>query len=181
VARAPRIEVPGAIFHVYARGSRQQAIYRTHDDRRTYLRFLAQAVARHRWHCLTYCLMGNHVHLLIETPDANLGKGMQGLHGGYARLVNQRYGTKGALFESRYGCVRMENDAQLWMAIRYIARNPVEAGLSARAEKYEWSSYGAVVRRNPPPFLSYDRLLSCLSAGGGDALANYRDLVVAAF
>jgi REP-associated tyrosine transposase len=181
VARPPRIEVPGAIFHVYARGSRQQAIYRTRDDRRTYLRFLARAVARYRWHCLAYCLMGNHVHLLIETPDANLGKGMQSLHGGYAQRMNQRYGTKGALFESRYGCVRIENDAQLWMAIRYIARNPVEAGLCARAEKYEWSSYGAVLRGNPPLFLSYDRLLSCLSASGGDALDTYCDLVTADF
>ena len=166
---------------MYARGSRQQAIYRTHDDRQTYLRLLARAVARHRWNCLAYCLMGNHLHLLIETPEANLGKGMQSLHGGYARLVNQRYGAKGALFESRYGCVRMENDAQLWMTIRYIARNPVEAGLSPRAENYEWSSYGAVVRRKAPPFLSLARLLSCLSIGGGDALENYRGLVTADF
>ena len=177
VARAPRIEVPGAISHVYARGSRQEAIYRTREDRLTYLRFLARTIERHRWHCLAYCLMGNHVHLLIETPDANLGKGMQSLHGGYAQRVNQHYGTKGALFESRYGCVRMENDAQLWMAIRYIALNPVEARLCAHAEKYEWSSYGAVVRRNPPPFLSLRRLLSCLGAAGGDAVENYRDLV----
>jgi len=146
-----------------------------------YLRFLARAIVRHRWHCLAYCLMGNHVHLLVETPDANLGTGMQSLHGGYAQRINQRYGTKGALFESRYGSVRMESDAQLWMTIRYIALNPIEAGLCAHPEKYEWSSYGAVIRRNPPPFLSYDRLLSCLSVGGGDALENYRELVAADF
>jgi len=179
--RPPRIEVPGGVFHVYARGSRQQAIYRTRGDRVTYLHFLAGTVERFRWHCLAYCLMGNHVHLLIETPDANLGKGMQSLHGRYAQRMNQRYGTKGALFESRYGCVAMENDAQLWMAIRYIARNPVEAGLCALAEEYEWSSFASVTRLMPSPLLSVDRLHSYLSVAGGDALQNYRELVAADF
>jgi REP-associated tyrosine transposase len=125
--------------------------------------------------------MGNHVHLLIETPDANLGKGMQSLHGRYAQRMNQRHGTKGALFESRYGSVIMENDAQLWMAIRYIARNPVEAGLCALAEQYEWSSFAAVTRLKPPRLLSVDRLLSYLAIAGGDAMETYRDLVAADF
>ena len=179
--RPLRVEVPGGIFHVYARGSRQQAIYRTRDDRRTYLAFLARTIQRYRWHCLSYCLMGNHVHLLIETPEANLGKGMQTLHGGYSRRINRCHGAKGALFESRYGCVMMENDAQLWMTIRYIALNPVEAGLCRLAEDYEWSSYGGVVDLKAPPFVSADRLLACLSAAGGDPIQNYRDLVAANF
>ena len=179
--RPLRIEVPGGIFHVYARGSRQQAIYRTRGDRLTYLAFLARTIRRYRWHCLSYCLMGNHVHLLIETPEANLGKGMQGLHSGYARRTNRCHGTKGALFESRYGCVVMENDAQLLMAIRYIALNPVEAGLCTHAEDYEWSSYGRVVGLKTPAFLSVERLLACLGVDGGDPMQNYRDLVAADF
>jgi hypothetical protein len=125
--------------------------------------------------------MGNHVHLLIETPEANLGKGMQSLHGGYAQRINQCHGTKGALFESRYGCVMMENDAQLWMAIRYIALNPVEAGLCRHAEEYEWSSYARVVCGEPPAFLDAHRLLAFLGAAGGDPLDNYRNLVSADF
>ena len=125
--------------------------------------------------------MGNHVHLLIETPDANLAKGMQSLHGRYAQTINQRHGTKGALFESRYGCVLMENDAQLWMTIRYIARNPVEAGLCARPEEYEWSSYCSVLGRMHPRLLSAARLLSYLGAAGGDGLEHYRQLVMADF
>ena len=179
--RPPRVEVPGGIFHVYARGSRQHAIYRTRADRLTYLWFLERTVERYRWCCLAYCLMGNHVHLLVETPDPNLGKGMQSLHGRYAQRMNQRHGTRGALFESRYGCVVMENDAQLWMAIRYIALNPVEAGLCRHADDYEWSSYGRVVDRVPPACLDAQRLLSYLSATGGDPLQNYRDLVAADF
>jgi putative transposase len=179
--RAPRVEVPGGLFHVYARGSRQQAIYRTRADRLTYLRVLDRTVRDYRWHCLAYCLMGNHVHLLVETPDANLGKGMQSLHGRYAQRVNLRHRTTGHLFESRYGAVYMENDAQLWMTIRYIALNPVEAGICGKAEDYEWSSYGRVVGGIPPPFLSTRRLLSYLGAAGGDPLQHYRDLVGADF
>ena len=181
MARAPRIEIPGGIFHVYARGSRQQPIFRGHADRVTYLDFLRCTIDRYRWHCLAFCLMGNHVHLLLETPEPNLGRGMQSLHGRYAQRINQRHGTKGALFESRYGAVVMENDAQLWMAIRYIALNPVAAGLCAHADEYEWSSYGLVVDRRPPRFLSVRRLLSYLGAAGGDGLQTYRDLVAADF
>ena len=166
---------------MYARGSRQQPIYRTRADRVTYLGFLAQTVERYRWHCLAYCLMGNHVHLLVETPDPNLGKGMKSLHGRYAQRINLRHGTKGALFESRYGCVLMENDAQLWMTIRYIALNPVEAGLSTHAAEYEWSSYGSLIGLKPPAFIDAERLLGYLSATGGDPLENYRDLVTADF
>ena len=179
--RPPRIEVPGGIFHVYARGSRQQEIYRARSDRVTYLRFLALTVEQHRWHLLAYCLMGNHVHLLIETPEANLANGMKSLHGRYAQWMNQRYGTKGALFESRYGSVLIESDAQLWMAIRYIARNPLEAGMCAHAEDYEWSSFGSVSRLMPSQPISVDRLLSYLSVAGGDAVHNYRELVAADF
>ena len=179
--RPPRTEVPGGIFHVYARGSRQQAIYRTRRDRSTYLDFLAHAIRRYRWQCLAYCLMGNHVHLLVETPEANLGKGMQSLHGGYAQRMNRCHGTKGALFESRYGCVMMENDAQLWMTIRYVALNPVEAGLCADAKDYEWSSYGLVIRGTPPAFLSERQLLAYLSIDGGDPIRNYQELVTANF
>jgi REP element-mobilizing transposase RayT len=179
--RPPRIEVPGGIFHVYARGSRQEAIYRMRADRLRYLRFLEQTVQRYGWRCLAYCLMGNHVHLLVETPDPNLGKGMQSLHSRYAQRMNQRHGTKGALFESRYGCVFIENDAQLWMAIRYIALNPVNAGLCTHAEDYEWSSYGRVLGRRPPALLDAPRLLAYLSTTGGDPRQNYRDLVTADF
>jgi putative transposase len=123
--------------------------------------------------------MGNHVHLLVETPDANLGKGMQSLHGRYAQRMNQRHGTKGAFFESRYGCALMENDAQLWMTIRYLALNPVKAGLSIRAEDYEWSSYGQVIAIKPPAFIDAQQLFAYLSVSGGDPVENYRALVSA--
>lgn len=98
---------------MFARGNRKQAIFRDDRDRRDYLGLLALEIRRTRWRCLSYCLMGNHVHLLVETPEANLAVGMQRLQGDYARTFNQRYKTVGHLFQGRYGSVRIRSDRQL--------------------------------------------------------------------
>ena len=138
---------------------------------------LRKTIRRYEWHCLAFCLMSNHVHLLLETPHANLGRGMQSLHGRYAQRLNQRYGMTGHVFEGRFGSVRVEGDGQLWMAARYLALNPVDAGICTRPEDYEWSSYGAVIRGQPPPFLNAELLLSHFEAAGGDGVRRYRELV----
>lgn len=163
---------------MFARGNGRRAIYLRRVDRLRYLALLAAVVERFGWRCLAYCLMRNHVHLLIETPHANLARGMQTLHGRYAQGFNQRYRQTGHLFEGRYGSVRIEGDGQLWMAARYIAMNPVDAGVCARPEDYEWSSYRAVVRNHAPAFLATDQLLSYFKASGGDPMRRYRELVL---
>ena len=181
MARPPRLEVPGGIFHITARGVARSNIFRGRADRLLYLALLRRAVQRFGWLCLAYCLMGNHVHLLLETPVPNLGRGMQNLHGRYGQRFNQRHGRKGHLFESRYHSVHVENDAQLWMTLRYIALNPVEAELTTRADSYEWSSYAAVLSGRPPAFLATDALLDYLAATGGNPLEQYQELVTADF
>src|SRR3712207_7313843 len=125
--RKPREEEPGAIHHVYARGNNRRLIYEDDRDRALYLAMLAAVVRRHEWHLLAYCLMDNHVHLLVETPRPNLGSGMQRLHGDYALLFNRRHERRGHLFQGRYGAKRVRDDAQLVTVLRYIADNPVEA------------------------------------------------------
>jgi REP element-mobilizing transposase RayT len=87
------------IFHVYARGNDRQAIYRDDGDRATYLRLLERVVRRQEWRVLAFCLMDNHVHLLVQTPHADLGRGMQRLHGHYAQTFNARHGRVGHLFQ----------------------------------------------------------------------------------
>jgi REP element-mobilizing transposase RayT len=177
MARGPRIELAGGIFHVYARGNCRRWIYRDPADRLSYLRMLHATARRYEWHCLSYCLMTNHVHLLLETPHANLGRGMQSCHGRYAQWLNQRHGMTGHVFEGRFGSVHVEGDGQLWMTARYLAMNPVDAGICAHAAEYEWSSYGAMLRGEAPALLNADRLLSYFGAAGGDPLSRYRDLV----
>jgi REP element-mobilizing transposase RayT len=143
---------------VYARGNDQQAIFRHDGDRRIYLRLLGTVTVRRRWRCLSYCLMDNHVHLLLETPGGNLGAGMQQLQGNYAQSHNVRHRRSGHLFQGRYGAVRVTTDAQLWATAAYIARNPVDAGLCDRPEEYRWSSHGAWAEEREPVWLDRARL-----------------------
>jgi len=179
MARRPREDYPGATHHVYARGNGLQEIFLDDADRRTYLSMLGRVVARMEWRCLAYCLMSNHMHLLLETPSANLGAGMQYLHGFYAQTFNQRHSRSGHLFQGRYGAVRIEDDPQLWATVRYIAHNPVEAGFSASAIEWPWSSHRAVVRRDAPAWLDTVRLLSYFTAHGGDGRRRYVELIQA--
>jgi REP element-mobilizing transposase RayT len=175
--RRPRDEVEGGIYHVFARGNGQQEIFVDDDDRRLYLRLLGKVVLKQRWLCLAYCLMDKHVHLLIETPEANLAAGMQRLHGLYAQTFNERHGWSGHVFQGRYGSVPMKTDAQLWTVVRYIARNPVEAGLCADPGGWAWSSHAATVGTRPPRWLDVARLLDFFGAAGGDPRERYAAFV----
>jgi REP element-mobilizing transposase RayT len=176
VSRKPRLELEGGIHHVYARGVEQRLVYRDDEDRRTYLRELGEVIRETHWRCLSYCLMDNHLHLLVETPKANLGSGMRLLHGAYARAFNDRHGRVGHLFQGRFGSVLITTQAQLWAVIAYIVRNPVDAGLCDRADQWQWSSHAAVLGGPRPPWLAVDRLLSHCAGFGGDALGAYKRL-----
>ncbi len=174
VPRRPRADQEPGIHHVFARGNNRQAVFADDRDRRAYLGRFVQVIASHRWHCLSYCLMGNHLHLLLETTEPNLGHGIRQIHGPYAQAFNRRHGRTGHLFENRFGSVRILDDAHLWMIVGYIARNPVEAGLCKRAEDWPWSSHAAIAEERNPAWLAAPRLLGYLGgAWGGDALERY--------
>lgn len=177
MARKLREDFEGAIHHVYARGNDRQAIFLSDLDRRFYLATLRRVVMERGWGCLAYCLMPNHVHLLIETPRANLGRGMQVLHGKYAQRFNQRHGRHGHLFQGRFGAVRVKDDAQLWMAAAYIAGNPVRAGLCERPEEWRWSSHAAIVSGRAPFWLDVARLLSFFEIPAAGSRRRYVGLV----
>jgi putative transposase len=177
MARKLRDEVVDGIHHVWARGNDRNLIYRHDDDRRLYLALLAVTVAKVRWRLLAFCLMGNHVHLLVQTPEANLGRGMQGLHGSYARKFNDRHGRVGHVFQGRFENKLQRSDEQLWTTARYIARNPVEAGLCEAAAEWRWSSHRGVLDGTAPGWVDRRRLLSFFGAMGGDPTAVYADLI----
>jgi putative transposase len=178
VPRRARLEVSAGIHHVFARGNDRRPIFVDDLDRRAYLDALRQVVHLYRWRCLAYCLMPNHVHLLIETPRPNLAEGMRLLHGFYAQGFNARHGRSGHLFQGRYGCVPVTDDAQLATTVAYIATNPVAARLVARPEAWRWGSHRGVARRQAPTWLAADRLERLLAgAFGGDGAARYRELV----
>lgn len=166
------------MVHVYARGNRKQRIYEDDVDRAGYLMLLGQVVVRQRWLCLAYCLMHNHVHLLLETPEPNLAAGMQRLHGLHAQAFNKRHRHVGHLFQGRYGAVVVRTDEQLLTVVRYIALNPVEAGLCGDAAAWAWGSHAAVANRGAEPaWLDVRRLLAYFGAGGGDPRERYAEVV----
>lgn len=166
-------------MHVYARGNEKKDIFRSDADRIDYVRRLGDVTTRQRWRCLAYCLMGNHVHLLVETVEPNLAAGMRRLHGGYAQEFNRRYDRVGHLFQGRYGAVKVDDEEQLATTVAYIATNPVAAGLVERPERWPWSSHRATVGDEPsPPWLAVGALFGTLaSAFGGEGQRHYRTLV----
>lgn len=131
-------------------------------DRAGYLKRLGEVTRSAEWRCLAYCLMGNHVHLLLEMSKPNLSEGMQRLHGPYTQRFNARHERVGHLFQGRFHAVRVEDDAQLMAVARYIARNPVEAKLCSEPEDWPWSSFSPTLPPTTSDWLDISRLLDLL-------------------
>jgi putative transposase len=141
------------------RGVHRYRIFLDDTDRNELLRLLLLVRARYGWHVLAYCLMDNHYHLLVETPDANLSAGMQWLNARYAEYFNDRYGHAGHVFDRRFRSVVVQDERQLAEQFRYIVLNPVRAGMCERVDMWPWSSYVESVGLAPPHVARPDRLL----------------------
>ncbi|MDX6516389.1 MAG: REP-associated tyrosine transposase [Gaiellaceae bacterium] len=158
MARQLRTLAPNGIYHVTARGIRKEAIFFDAVDWRRYLGILGDVVRDRGWRCRAYCLMPNHVHLVVQTPEPNLPDGMRDLSGRYAKRFNLRYGFCGHLFERRYWCDLVETDGRLLELERYVALNPVRAGLCLTPTEWRWSSYTAAIDADlAPRFLDVER------------------------
>jgi REP element-mobilizing transposase RayT len=140
MARPLRIELAGGLYHVTARGDRRDAIYRDDVDRTARLAVLAEVCARFNWRCHAYCQMTNHDHVVVETAEGNLSKGMRQLNGVFTQPVTRRYGLVGHLVQDRLKGILVERDAYLLELARYAVLNPVRAGIVADAGDWAWSS-----------------------------------------
>lgn len=145
MARSLRLEFPGAIYHVTSRGNARNPIFIDDEDRVEFQDCLGAVVARLRWRCHAFCLMGNHYHLLIETPEGNLSVGMRQLNGLYTQRFNRRHERVGHLFQGRFKAIVVDRDSYLLELCRYIVLNPLRAGLVDQIERYVWSSYPATM------------------------------------
>ena len=180
MARPLRVEYPGAIYHITSRGNARQTIFRADEDRNAFFDVLAKAADRFNWLCHAYCLMGNHYHLLIETLDPTLSRGMRHLNGVYTQAFNRRHKRAGHLLQGRYKAILVEKDAHLLELARYIVLNPVRARRVRSCKDWRWSSYRATAGLEPPPaFLTTSWVLSQFAETVAKAQSRYRRFVSA--
>jgi putative transposase len=161
MARPLRIEYDGALYHVTSRGNDRKAIFKDDNDRELFLDTLAKVAERFHWICHAYCLMNNHYHLVIETPDGNLSKGMRQLNGVYTQTFNKRHGRVGHVFQGRFKGILVQKDTHFLEVCRYVVLNPVRAKTIQHPRQWKWSSYGATAGIvNPHGCLTTDDILS---------------------
>ncbi len=180
MARPLRIEFQGAVYHVTARGNEGKQIFFTRSDYERFKEYLT--VARERFGCFLhgYVLMGNHYHLMLETPEGNLSRVMHYLNGSYSTYVNARRKRRGHLFQGRYKSILVDKDAYFMELSRYVHLNPVRAGIVERPGEYIYSSYQAFAGRQKEPFLEVAPLLAMFSAKPSTARSRYREFVESA-
>ena len=151
MSRPLRPEVPGAIWHITSRGNERHSIFVDEEDRERFLALLGKVAADFNWRCYAFVLMGNHYHLMVETPEATLSRGMRQLNGVYTLGFNRRHGRVGHLFQGRFKAILVERESHLLELIRYVALNPVRAGLVAAPQEWKWNSYRATAGFEPGP------------------------------
>jgi len=145
MARPLRIEFAGAVYHVTSRGDRQEDIYLDDSDRELWLTVFAEVCECFNWRCHAWVQMSNHYHLLVETVDANLSKGMRHLNGVYTQRHNKRYGRVGHVYQGRYKAILVDKESYLLEVSRYVVLNPLRARMVSRLSSWQWSSYNAMV------------------------------------
>lgn len=178
VARPLRIEYEGAVYHVTSRGNARQSIFQDGQDSQNFMELLEEVVDRYEWICHAYCLMGNHYHLLLETPQPNLSRGMHHLNCVYTQKFNRRHERVGHLLQGRFKGILVEREGHLLALTRYVVRNPVRAEIVNDPAAWRWSSYRATAGLEPvPPFLHTAWLLSQFGEETKKAVEAYRAYV----
>jgi putative transposase len=163
MARRPRIELGDGIFHVISRGNRRQLIFSDDADRRFFLALLERTCREHKWALHGYCLLHTHYHLVLESTRNSLSAGMRRLNGTYAQGFNSRHNFVGHLFQDRFYSGVIQADEHLIEVVRYVALNPVRAGLCNEASDWPWSSYRALLGWAPEAFVAHERVLQLFS------------------
>jgi putative transposase len=177
MSRPLRIEYPGAVYHLICRGNNRQKIFQDNLDRKRYLEKLIYYCELKEVLLLCYCLLSNHIHLLVETPQGNLSKMMQPFQTSYTLYLNRRHRRSGHVFEQRYKALLVDKDNYILQVSRYIHRNPVEANLVERPQDYRWSSYGAYVTGKRVRGLTTWIVLEQLGGKQHEQIRSYREYV----
>lgn len=178
MARPIRLEYPGAVWHITARGNEKRNIFFDDSDRIRFLEFLAESVRRFGWIVTAYVLMSNHFHLVVELTAANLSRGMHLLDSRYSQAFNRRHDRVGHLFQGRYKALLIDKENYMLEVLRYVVLNPVRARMVAQPGNYQWSSYRATAgEATVPEWLAADDVLVAFGSERRVAQARYRQFV----
>lgn len=178
MSRPLRLELAGGLYHVTSRGDGREDICRSDADRQAWLDVLGQVCMRFNWVCHAWCLMTNHYHILIETPEANLSQGMRQLNGVYTQRFNRAHARVGHVFQGRYKAILVERDGYLLELARYVVLNPLRAGMVKRLEAWPWSSYLATCgQASAPEWLQTDWILAQFGRQRASAIRKYVQFV----
>ncbi len=145
MARSLRISYPGAWYYIMNRGRRAQRIFHDAYDYRVFVRLLEESSEMWNIRIAAYCLMADHYHILMQTPDGNIARSMRHINGVYTQRFNRRHGCGGPLFRGRYKSILVNGDSYLLQLVRYIHRRPVKAGVASKLDGYMWSSHKGYV------------------------------------
>lgn len=174
MSRPLRLEFAGALYHITSRGNGRKAIYLEETDFELFLELLNDVCEQYNWVIHAYCLMDNHYHLLVETPDGNLSKGMRQLNGVFTQSMNRKHRRVGHLFQGRYKAILVDKDAYLLELCRYIVLNPVRAKMVDTPDEWPWSSWFAMVGKiESPSWLATDALLALFAKKRSEAITEY--------
>jgi putative transposase len=178
MSRPLRIECPGAVYHITSRGNARQSIFLNDSDRERFLTILASTIKRFNWLCHAYCLIDNHYHLIIETPEGNISRGMRQLNGVYTQYFNRRHKTVGHIFQGRFKAIMVDKESYLLSLCRYVVLNPVRIGVVKGPSQWKWSSYRPTIGEvKRPPFLTVDWVLSQFGNNTSEAVVSYKRFV----
>lgn len=180
MARPLRIEYEGALYHVTARGNERSKIFFTKKDYQKFKEYLAEAGTKYGLVLHAYVLMTTHYHLIIETPEGNLGKIMHFLNGSYTTYINIKRKRSGHLFQGRYKAILVDKDSYLLELSRYLHLNPVQAKMVEKPEEYLHSSYGSYVSESKEDIVTTNMLLGMLTGDAEKARERYKSYVESA-
>ena len=178
MARALRIEYPGAFYHITSRGNERKAVFKSKQDRLKFLEYIGTATERYGACVHVYCLMDNHYHLLMETPLGNLSQIMRHINGAYTTYFNVKRGRSGHLFQGRYKSILVDADEYAKELSRYIHLNPVRANMVSTPDKFQWSSYNQYIgKQKAHEWLVRDFILGYFGKQYKTAQRKYHDFV----
>lgn len=178
MARKPRVQFPGALYHVIGRGNQQQDIFHNEADYSRYISYLSDYNQRFHFILYAYVLMPNHIHLMLETGEVPLSKIMQCLQLRYAQYFNRKYKTNGHLFQGRYKSILCDRNTYLLELIRYLHLNPIRAGIVTNPLDYPWSSHQIYLGKKKAKWVETELILSQFGKKKRESTKRYQEFIL---